>query len=88
MKELEKIMNDVKATIKKTKEDIRDGEKYLKDPILHQFYEGKVPALRKKKQELTHILVELEKLAEKYVDSVEESDEETEENNTDDVSEL
>lgn len=88
MKELEKLIENVKAILKKTKEDIRDGEKYLKDPILHQFYEGKVPALRKKRQELMRILTSLEEIATKLVDSAEESDGETEEGINEEMSEV
>ena len=88
MKELEKLMETVKAMMKKTKEEIRDGEKYLKDPILHQFYEGKVPALRKKKQDLMCISNALEEIAAKLANSVEEENEELEEDITEDVSEV
>lgn len=85
MKELEKLMENVKDTIEKTNNDIREGEPYMKDPILHQFYEGKIPALRKKKQDLVRILKELEKIAVRFVDSAEESDEEVEEDIIEDV---
>ena len=88
MKELEKLMNNVSGMIDKTSEDIRNGEPYLKDQVLHQFYEGKLLVLRKKKQELMRIYRELEKIAENLVDSVEEEDEELEEDITEDVSEV
>lgn len=88
MKELEKLIETVKNMIDKTAEDIRNGEPLLKDQILHQFYEGKVPALRKKKQELMRILKELEEIAEKLVNSTEEDDEDGEETEEDDFEEV
>ena len=88
MKELEKLMNIVKDMIDKTSEDIRNGEPYLKDQVLHQFYEGRIPSLRKKKQDFMRILRELEKIAQKLADSEDLYDEENEEDNLTEMSEM